>query len=72
MFGHVETVPIPVSPFWFSNFKNWAFLKSVFVAGFRVPQPFASVSQLPAALRLPQKKHGPGVLEYVSCGFCHF
>ena len=23
--------------------------------GFRVPQPFASVSQLPAALRIPQK-----------------
>ena len=39
---------------------------------FQDPQPFASVSQLPAALRLPQKKHAPGLLEYVSCGFCHF
>ena len=37
---------------------------------FRVPQPFAAVSQLPAALRLHQKKQ-TGVLEYVSCGFCH-
>jgi hypothetical protein len=30
-----------------------------YFAGFRVPKPFASVSQLPAALRLPQKKHAP-------------
>ena len=49
------------------------FLKSVFFAGFAPsPQPFASVSQLPAALRLPQKKHAPGFLEYVTCGFYHF
>ena len=25
---------------------------------------------LPAALRRPQKKHAPGFLEHVSCGFC--
>ena len=36
------------------------------------PKPFAAVSQLPAALRLPQQKHAPGLLEHVSGGFCHF
>ena len=40
-------------------------------AGFRVSQQGASV-WLPAALRRLQKKHPFGVLEYVSCGFCHF
>ena len=38
-------------------------------AGFRVSQPCASVWWLPAALRRPQKKHVPGILEHVSCGF---
>ena len=42
----------------------------LFVNDFRVPQPCASVSQLPAALRRSQKKHAPGFLEYVSCGCC--
>ena len=37
--------------------------------GFRVSQPCASVWWLPAALRRPQKKHAPGILEYASCGF---
>ena len=44
----------------------------MFFTGFKVSQPCASVSQLPAALRRPQKKHAPGILEHVSCGFCHF
>jgi len=35
---------------------GWDFTFSV---GFMVSQPRASVSQLPAALRLPQKKHMP-------------
>jgi len=30
------------------------------------------VSLLPAALRRPQKKHAPGFLEHVSCGFSQF
>jgi len=34
-------------------------------------QPCASVSQLPAALRRPQRKHAPGFWEHVSCEFCH-
>ena len=54
------------------QFRSLTFLTLVFVAGFKVPQPFASVSQLPAALRRPQKKHAPGFLEHVSCGFCRF
>jgi hypothetical protein len=32
-------------------------------------QPFAAVSQLPAALRLPEQKHAPGFLEHVYCKF---
>ena len=36
------------------------------------PKPFAAVSQLPAALRLPQKKHAPGFWEHASCGFSQF
>ena len=39
---------------------------------FRPPKPFAAVSQPPAPLPLPQKKHGPGILEHVSCGCCRF
>ena len=39
---------------------------------FRAPKPFAAVSQLPAALRLPQKKDAPGFLEHVSSGFGRF
>ena len=35
------------------------------------PKPCASVSQLPAALRPPQKKLAPGSLEHVSCGCCN-
>jgi len=34
--------------------------KFTFVVGFMVSQPCASVSELPAALRRPQKKHAPG------------
>ena len=59
--SHVFTVVLTIS-----------YPKSTFVAGFRVSQPCASVSELPAALRRPQKKHAPGFLECVSCGFCHF
>ena len=32
---------------------------------FRAPKPFAAVSQLPAVLRLSQKKHTLGLLEYI-------
>jgi len=32
-------------------------------------KPFAAVSQLPVALRLPQNKHASGFGEHVSCGF---
>ena len=70
--GHVETVPMPISNNLFLNFEKLTFLEIDCFAGFRVPQPFVSVSQLPAALRLPQKKHAPGILEHVSCGFCGF
>ena len=38
----------------------------------RIPKPFVSVSELPAALRRPQKNICPGILEHVSCGFCNF
>ena len=38
------------------------------MSGFRVSQQGASVWWLPAALRRPQKKHAPGILEHVSCG----
>jgi len=63
----------------FDILKSQHFLKKVehvswtftFFVGFMVSQPCASVSQLPGALRRPQKKHTPGFLEYVSCGFCH-
>jgi len=34
--------------------------KFTFFAGFRVSQQGVSVSELPAALRRPQKKHAPG------------
>ena len=37
---------------------------------FQDPQPFASVSQLPAALRLPQKNTPLDFLKHASCGFC--
>ena len=40
------------------------------MSGFRVSQQGASVWWLPAALRRPQKKHAPGILEHVSCVFC--
>ena len=40
-----------------------------FFHDFRAPKPFAAVSQLPAALRLPQKKHAPGFLEHISFDF---
>jgi len=36
----------------------------------KCPVSGASVSELPAALRRPQKKHAPGILEHVSCVFC--
>ena len=58
---------ILIIAFW----KQYIFGNLLF-ADFRVPQPFAAVSQLPAALRLPQKKHTPGILEHVSCGCCQF
>ncbi len=35
-------------------------------------RPCASVSELPAPLRRPQKKHAPGISEHVSCGFSRF
>ena len=38
---------------------------------FRAPKPFAAVSQLPAALRRPQKKDAPGFVEHVYCQFSH-
>ena len=40
---------------------------SLFV-GFRAQKPFAAVSQMPAALQLPQKKNTPGFVEHVSRG----
>ena len=58
------------------NFVNcvFQFLKFrrnfVQMSGFRVSQQGASVWWLPAALRRPQKKHAPGILEDVSCVFC--
>jgi len=44
----------------FHGFPVYYLLKMFLFHGFRVSQPCASVSQLPAALRRPQKKHVPG------------
>ena len=38
------------------------------MSGFRVSQQGVSVWWLAAALRRPQKKHAPGILEHASCG----
>ena len=43
--------------------------------GFRVPATTPWSMCLPAALRRPQKKHAPGILEHAFCeicGFCNF
>ena len=47
-------------------------LNNYVVVGFMVSQPCASVSQLPAALRRPQKKHAPGFVEHVSFPLASF
>ena len=39
---------------------------------FRIPKPFVSVSELPAALRRPQKKHAPGFFDHAYCQFTRF
>ena len=39
---------------------------------FRIPKPFVSVSELPAALRRPQKKTRPGCCEHAFYIFCDF
>ena len=43
-----------------------------FLVGVMVSQQGASVSELPAALRRPQKKARPWILEHVFCWVCDF
>ena len=73
-FGHAETVPRHISRFQFFMFRevdifekrrNCRLEVTIFYP-FQVSQPCASVAELPAALRRPQKKH---VLDFVSMYF---
>jgi len=54
-----------------STILMFTFEKYIFESGILcmcwVPQHFGSVSQLPAALQSPAKKHVPGSLEHVFC-----
>ena len=78
----MENVPMDISRFQFWHFKkstfwkcwkSWLYIvKTYLFAGFGVSQQGASVSQLPAALRRPQKKHAPGFLRHASSGFWLF
>ena len=60
------------------NFVNISEVSSKFrrnfvkMSGFGVPPELCDGWCLPAALRRPQKKHAPGILEHVSCVFCRF
>jgi len=68
MFGHTEHVPRHISRFHIRQFEKSIVLKNVehgkskfaFVAGFGASRQGASVTELPAALRRPQKKHTHG------------
>ena len=76
--GHAEIVPRHIS-----GFQFWHFEKSIvfetcqtcrcfcltLFAGFRVSQQGASVPELPATLRRPQRKHTPGFwnMYFVMC-----
>ena len=44
----------------------------VFVCVFGAFMSLVCPISMPAALRRPQKKHAPGILEHVPCVFCRF
>ena len=58
--------------FKFPIFKIWHVFEIHICLPVSGPPSPLRLCQLLAALRLPQKKHPFGVLEYVSCVFCHF
>ena len=72
IFGHVETAPMPISPFSFLNFEKLTFWEIDVFCRFQGPTALCVCVAAACGASAPSEKHTPGFVEHVSCGFCVF